>query len=60
MLRRCRRLVVRDHSDSDAIGVVDESGTAKSGRHTVGGKRQYNGNRGCPASLGTGISGLVS
>jgi len=25
---------------------VDESGTAKSGRHTVGVGRQYNGNRG--------------
>jgi len=46
VLRRCRSLVVRDHSDPDAIGVVDESGTAKSGRHTVGVKRQYNGNRG--------------
>jgi SRSO17 transposase len=26
--------------------VVDESGTAKSGSHTAGVKRQYNGNRG--------------
>lgn len=46
VLRRSRKLVVSDHAAPDAIGVVDETGTAKSGRHTVGVKRQYNGNRG--------------
>lgn len=46
VLRRCRQLVVAEHSDPDAIGVIDETGTAKSGNHTVGVKRQYNGNRG--------------
>lgn len=46
VLRICRRIVVREHKAPDAIGVIDESGTAKSGRHTVGVKRQYNGNRG--------------
>lgn len=46
VLSRCRRLVASEHHDPDAIGVVDESGTAKSGSHTVGTKRQYNGNRG--------------
>ena len=30
----------------DAIGVVDESGVAKSGHDTVGVARQWNGNRG--------------
>lgn len=46
VLRRCRQLIATDHIDSDAIGVIDETGTAKSGSHTVGVKRQYNGNRG--------------
>ena len=46
VLRRCRKIVIREHADPDAIGVIDETGTAKSGRHTVGVKRQYNGNRG--------------
>lgn len=46
VLRRCRRLVASEHADPDAIGVIDETGTAKSGSHTVGVKRQYNGNRG--------------
>ncbi|MBT5017200.1 MAG: hypothetical protein HON04_00470 [Planctomicrobium sp.] len=45
VLRRCRQLVVAEHSDPNAIGVIDETGTAKSGNHTVGVKRQYNGNR---------------
>jgi SRSO17 transposase len=30
----------------EAIGLIDESGTHKSGSHTVGADRQYNGNRG--------------
>lgn len=46
VLRRCRKLVVSEQADPDAIGVIDETGTAKSGKHTVGVKRQYNGNRG--------------
>ena len=46
VLRRCRRLIAAEHTDSNAIGVIDETGTAKSGSHTVGVKRQYNGNRG--------------
>lgn len=45
-LRRARDLVAREHAAPDAIGVIDETGTAKSGSHTVGVKRQYNGNRG--------------
>lgn len=46
VLRRCRSIVAQQHSDRSAIGVIDETGTAKSGNHTVGVKRQYNGNRG--------------
>jgi SRSO17 transposase len=46
VLRRSRKLVASEHADPDAIGVIDETGTAKSGSHTVGVKRQYNGNRG--------------
>lgn len=42
----CQQLVAREHADPDAIGCIDESGTAKSGRHTVGVNRQWNGNRG--------------
>lgn len=43
---RCQQMVARDHASDEAIGCVDESGTAKSGRETVGVGRQYNGNRG--------------
>ena len=32
--------------NAEAIGCIDETGTAKSGRETAGVKRQYNGNRG--------------
>lgn len=46
VIRRCRKLVAAEHGDPAAVGVIDESGTAKSGSHTVGVKRQYNGNRG--------------
>jgi SRSO17 transposase len=46
VLRRCRKLVVAEQADTEAIGVIDETGTAKAGRETVGVKRQYNGNRG--------------
>lgn len=46
VLRRCRQIVAAEYHDPEAIGVIDETGTAKSGSHTVGVKRQYNGNRG--------------
>lgn len=47
MLRdRCQQLVATEHASPDAIGCIDETGTAKSGKHTAGVKRQYNGNRG--------------
>lgn len=43
---RCQQIVARDHAHPEAIGCVDESGTSKSGRQTVGVGRQYNGNLG--------------
>ena len=43
---RCQQLVASEHAHPDAIGAVDESGVAKSGSHTVGVGRQWNGNRG--------------
>jgi SRSO17 transposase len=43
---RCQTIVAKDHAHPEAIGVVDESGVAKSGRDTVGVGRQWNGNRG--------------
>ena len=38
--------MARDHAHPEAIGVVDESGVAKSGTETVGVGRQYCGNTG--------------
>lgn len=43
---RCQTLIATEHADPEAIGTIDETGTAKSGHHTCGVKRQYNGNRG--------------
>lgn len=43
---RCQQIVATDHATPEAIGCVDESGTTKSGKETVGVGRQYNGNRG--------------
>lgn len=43
---QCQRIIAAEHSEPDAIGCIDETGTAKSGSHTAGVKRQYNGNRG--------------
>ena len=43
---RCQQIVADEHTHPEAIGCVDESGTAKSGPHTVGASRQWNGNRG--------------
>jgi SRSO17 transposase len=42
----CQRLVAREHEHEQAIGCLDESGTAKSGKHTVGAARQWLGSRG--------------
>lgn len=43
---RCQQIIATEHSGQEAIGCIDETGTAKSGKHTTGVKRQYNGNRG--------------
>ncbi len=43
---RCGQIIATDHAHAEAIGIVDESGTTKSGKQTVGVGRQYNGNRG--------------
>lgn len=43
---RCQKLVADEYADPQAIGCIDETGTVKSGRHTAGVQRQYNGNRG--------------
>jgi SRSO17 transposase len=45
-LDRCQQIVAKDHAHAEAIGVVDESGTAKTGDETVGVGRQWNGSRG--------------
>ena len=42
----CQRLVAREHAHAEAIGCIDESGTAKSGAQTVGAARQWLGSRG--------------
>lgn len=43
---RVQQIIARDHAHPEAMGTVDESGTAKSGSHTAAVGRQYNGNRG--------------
>jgi SRSO17 transposase len=43
---RCQGIIATQHADPKAIGCIDETGTTKSGNHTAGVKRQYNGNRG--------------
>lgn len=43
---RCQQIVATEHASVEAIGCIDETGTAKSGPQTAGVKRQYNGNRG--------------
>ena len=42
----CQRLVASEHAHAEAIGCIDESGTAKSGGHTVGAARQWLGSCG--------------
>ena len=43
---RCQEIVARDHAHPQAIGTIDESGTAKSGTHTAAVWRQWLGNKG--------------
>jgi SRSO17 transposase len=42
----CQRLVAREQAHRDAVGCLDESGTAKSGSHTAGAARQWLGSCG--------------
>lgn len=42
----CQQLVACEHAHPEAIGCVDESGTAKSGTHTAGAARQWLGSCG--------------
>ena len=49
----CQRIVAWEHAQEEAIGCLDESGTAKSGIHTVGAGRQWLG------SLGKVDNGVV-
>jgi SRSO17 transposase len=43
---QCQQLVARHHAHAEAVGCIDESGTAKSGEHTVGTARQWLGSCG--------------
>jgi SRSO17 transposase len=43
---RCQEIVAKDHAHPQGIGVVDESGVAKSGTKTVGVGRQWLGSQG--------------
>jgi SRSO17 transposase len=43
---RCQQLVAAEHAHPESLGILDESGIGKSGSHTVGVSRQYNGNKG--------------
>ncbi len=52
---RCQQIIARDHSHDEAIGTVDESGTAKSGSCTAAVARQYNGNRGKVENCTVGV-----
>jgi SRSO17 transposase len=42
----CQQLVAREHAHPEAVGCLDESGTAKSGSHTAGAARQWLGSCG--------------
>jgi SRSO17 transposase len=46
MRDRVQWIVARDHSHPEAIGLIDESGEPKKGRHTAGVRRQWCGNTG--------------
>jgi SRSO17 transposase len=46
MIDRVQEIVARDHSHPYAIGLIDETGSAKKGTHTACVQRQWNGNRG--------------
>ena len=43
---RMQKMVARDHADACAIGIIDESGHVKKGRHTAGVQTQHCGRTG--------------
>jgi len=47
---RVQQIVARDHEDAKAIGIIDDSGHAKSGKETPGVQRQYCGRLGKTAN----------
>ena len=51
----CQQLVAREHAHPEAVGCLDESGTAKSGSHTAGAARQWLGSRG---KIDNGVVGV--
>jgi SRSO17 transposase len=46
LLDKLQWIVAREHADTDAIGIIDESGNPKKGSHTACVKRQWCGNSG--------------
>jgi len=52
---RVQEIIARDHAHPEAIGIIDESGTAKSGHSTATVARQYNGNRGKVENCTVGV-----
>lgn len=52
---RTQQVIARDHAHPEAIGTIDESGTAKSGHSTAAAARQYNGNRGKVENCTVGV-----
>ncbi|MHC4066173.1 MAG: IS701 family transposase [Planctomycetota bacterium] len=46
MVERVQQIVARDHGHPYAIGIVDETGSPKKGRHTAGVQRQWCGRTG--------------
>lgn len=55
---KLQHAIARDHASPDAIGIIDETGHPKKGKHTAGAKRQWCGNTGkvdnCVVSVHTG------
>ena len=55
---KLQQVVARDHADGDAIGIIDETGHPKKGKHTAGVKGQWCGHTGkvdnCVVSVHTG------
>ena len=52
---QCQQVIAREHAHPQAIGTVDESGTAKSGSHTAAVGRQDNGHRGKVENCTVGV-----